>query len=863
MITLPEPLAPLREYPQFILYKLVPSKIPGKMDKIPISPYSGAAFPKDSGWQQNPDARAPFETASLLAGQLGPEYGVGFFFTPDDPFFFVDIDGCLQDGKWSPVANDLMTRLSGAAVEISQSGTGLHVFGKYAGSAPEHSCKNRQFDLELYTSGRFVALTGVNVIGSAGVDCTAALRDVINVYYPPKAGGVSTPSDWTTEPVTEYTGPEDDDKLIERALAARSVASAFGSSGGFKALWEADEDALGAAYPDQGGRTYDASSADQALAQHLAFWTGKNCERMLRIMQRSALVRDKWGREDYLARTILNAVSMQKTVYSIVKEDPPEQASGLKGTGPQAKYGLDVRNRKIVERPDLTDQLVQSTGPLSTSKFWIDNQDKTAEQIVEMVKPVESAAEPMGGTEGPEIVTGYQFLGPTQQIELFEGCVYIQDVHRVFIPSGSLLKSDQFNATFGGYDFTIKDSGGKTTRKAFEAFTESQVVRYPKAESMCFRPMLEPGALVEQDGRVLVNTYVPVTTRRMTGDPAPFLRHLSIVLPDQSDRNILLAYMAACVQHKGIKFQWAPLLQGVEGNGKTFFTRCVAAAIGDKYVHMPPAAEIGEKFNAWLFNTLFIGVEDVYVPEQRREIIEILKPMITNSRLACRAMQQDQVMRDVCCNFIFNSNHKDAIRKTENDRRFAVFYTAQQHANDIVRDGLAGDYFPDLYDWFNADGAAIVAELLHTYPIPEALNPATECHRAPKTSTTEQAIAASLGSVEQEIMEAIDEGRPGFAGGWVSSMALELLLRNKRKDGAIPINKRREVLKILGYDYHPGLKGGRVNRMVTPDGGKPRLFITAGHPAGHLTNGKEIARAYEDAQNLTAANAAKEAFGGE
>ena len=127
----------------------------------------------------------------------------------------------------------------------------------------------------------------------------------------------------------------------------------------------------------------------------------------------------------------------------------------------------------------------------------------------------------------------------------------------------------------------------------------------------------------------LVNTYWPVDIPRKVGDPTPFLNHLAKVLPDQRDRNILLYYMAACVQHKGIKFQWAPLLQGVEGNGKTLFTRCVSEAVGRRYVHFPPAQEIQEKFNSWLFNTIFIGVEDIYVPDQKREVIEILKPMIT------------------------------------------------------------------------------------------------------------------------------------------------------------------------------------------------------------------------------------------
>jgi hypothetical protein len=38
----------------------------------------------------------------------------------------------------------------------------------------------------------------------------------------------------------------------------------------------------------------------------------------------------------------------------------------------------------------------------------------------------------------------------------------------------------------------------------------------------------------------------------------------------------------------------------VEGNGKTFFSKCVARAVGERYSHWPKAKEIDNKFNKWL-----------------------------------------------------------------------------------------------------------------------------------------------------------------------------------------------------------------------------------------------------------------------
>jgi hypothetical protein len=449
----------------------------------------------------------------------------------------------------------------------------------------------------------------------------------------------------------------------------------------------------------------------------------------------------------------------------------------------------------------------------------------------------------------PVMRDGYQLLAADKQIELFKGCVYVAEVNRVFCPNGALLKSEQFNAMYGGYNFIMGDDGDKTTKKAWEAFTESQCLHFPKADSMTFRPGVEPGAIIEVDGWRYVNTYVPIHVRTIEGDVTPFMTHLSKVLPDQRDQTILLSYMAACIQYKGYKIQWAPLLQGVVGNGKTLFTRCVAYAIGERYTHMPPALEISEKFNAWLFNTLFIGVEDIYVPNNKLEMIETLKPMITNKRLARRAMQTDQKMHDVCANFMFNSNHKDGIKDATKDRRYCVFYSAQQEKIDLVRDGMTGDYFHRLYDWLNNhDGYAKVAHFLTSYAIPDEFNPTMSCQTAPETSSTAEAAQIGLGAVEQEILEAIDEGRTGFAGGWVSSKALDKLIDTMRKGNMIPRNKRRELMRTLGYDYHPHLKDGRVNNVIPIENGRPRLYIKQGHIHANLTSAAEIARHYAAAQ---------------
>ena len=814
-MTLPPALEYLARYDQFILWRLEPKRIAsdgkeyataalrkakyteaqiaklpegkGKPDKVPYNASgsrAGSALLSDN-W-------LPWATAATRADTLGEPYGVGFVLTADNDLFCLDIDGCAEpNGQWKPIVSELAGMLPGCAIEISTTGTGLHLWGRYRGDAPSHGKKNIPLGLELYTADRYIALGRPGVNGDAATDLTDALPAVIARYFARTAPGLGE-GDWQAQwenalqagVHADWNGFADDSELLKKARRSRSANALFGNTATFAQIWDANADKLSEVWPDERG--YDASSADAALAQHLAFWTGKDAARIDRLMRKSNLIRDKWeDRPDYLPRTILHAVSVCREVYSrFPKSDPT---------------------------------------PRDQAQF------------------------------NPELLAGMQYLPQAGLPEHFAGCVYILTLHKAFTRKG-LLKADQFRVAYGGYEFQM-DVDSKTTMDAWKAFTESRCVHFPQVTNAVFRPELESGAMIEENGETAVNVYIPVNTRRVVGDASPFLQHITKLIPDPKDYALLLSYLAACVQYPGVKFQWCPLIQGAEGNGKTLFTRCLIYAIGDKYAHMPPAEHISEKFNAWLFGKLFIGIEDIYVPGHKFEILNVLKPMITNDRLSQRAMQTDQAMGDNRANFIMNSNHRDAIRKTKNDRRFAVFYTAQQTERDMIDSGFmksnldATDYFPKLYAWLKADGYAIVNDYLRSYSIPDAYNPATECHRAPRTSSTEAALRESLGVVEQTIMEAVEEARTGFRGGWISSLWLGDLLRVTRLERFAPINRRKHILADLGYVPHPGLNDGRVTRVLLCDGGKkPRLFIRADSESAMLTDAQQIQGLYESAQ---------------
>lgn len=300
------PLHGLTPYRQFMLYQLVPdTEHPGKTHKYPVSPHTMriASAHDLLSWADLPTA------LTALAMAPSDQFGLAFVFTVNDPFWFLDVDNCYDGTQWSPIALELCNRFGAAALEVSQSGRGLHLFGQGVAPRPRRCKSAAGFD--LYTERRFVALTGTSIRGDINTNHDAALAELVPLYLPPDAAG--SLDSWTTEPVAEWHGPEDDDDLIEKILASRiTPGEAFGNKAGVVALWNADEDVLARAFPpDQGHAGYDASRADSALATHLAFWTGKNCERIERLMRRSGLAREKWDmRPQWLEDTIVKAAGL-------------------------------------------------------------------------------------------------------------------------------------------------------------------------------------------------------------------------------------------------------------------------------------------------------------------------------------------------------------------------------------------------------------------------------------------------------------------------------------------------------------------------------------------------------------------------
>lgn len=502
------------------------------------------------------------------------------------------------------------------------------------------------------------------------------------------------------------------------------------------------------------------SEADMALAASLAFWWGGDAKAIDRMFRRSGLMRDKWiERGGYYANiTIGKVLSTLSNVYSRPYNTEPQQLPGV------------------------------------TTDTALDG----------------------------EVIPPGEVMMLHEQQQYFKGCVYVADLGEVLTPSGVFMKPATFKSMYGGFTFEIGTDSFE--KNAYLAFTENRLHSYPKVITTMFEPELPFGEI--DPIRSAVNVYRPdPNVSAVEGDVTPFLLHLSRMIPDERDRRILLTWMAAVVQYPGQKFQWAPFVQGTEGNGKSMIGQILKRAVGPQYVHEPFSDDLANKFNDWQENKILIIVEELALGE-KADTMNNLKTWVTQKHIEMQAKGGKKMMRPNKANWIIFSNFQNGLIFTANDRRYCVFFTAQQSREDMVRDGMVDDYFPRLWNWLNNDdGYEKMTWFLRNYELDAEFSPVGTGHgaaRAPSTSSTGAAITASMGRLEMEIIEAVESGKVGFRGGWISSNAINQL----EKDLRLRMNgiKRKAALESLGY-----VLWGRSTTVVMAEGGtKPTLYCKAG-----------------------------------
>ncbi len=307
------PLA-LRERPQWVCWRY--EQRDGRWTKVPISAKSAmpASSTDPSTWTGFATALDAFQRDERLAG-------IGYVFAAGDPYAGVDLDDCIDEaGQLSPLATAIIESL-GSYAEVSPSGRGVKVFVRATLDGLDST--RRRFktidglplagikEVEIYDRARFFTVTGERLEGSPDSveDAQSSLGELHRrLSMPTSHSGRwerdARPLQAVKSVAWRETGSRlDDERLIELAQRAANGAQ-------FRALMDGD-------LSRHGG---DASSADLAFCNMLAFWTGKDPAQMDRIFRNSQLMRGKWdelrGSQTYGAITIARAIEDCTDVYT-------------------------------------------------------------------------------------------------------------------------------------------------------------------------------------------------------------------------------------------------------------------------------------------------------------------------------------------------------------------------------------------------------------------------------------------------------------------------------------------------------------------------------------------------------------------
>lgn len=341
--------AELKNLKQWGLFKLVYVPERDKNTKIPYNALNGekAKTNDSSTWTD-------FDTALAALDRNAKDFdGLSFFFA--NGYAGIDIDHVEPDIERfhsGDVEDNIVAEFINATrsyTEISQSGTGIHIIFK--GTIPGD--RRRKNNVEMYESGRFFALTG-KTVGASDHISKADITALYDKYF-----GVSNvvPMRKTELEPTNLSEFE----IIERAINSKSGTN-------FKALmyggWEQY-------YSSQ-------SEADLAMANYLAFWTGRDFAKMDTIFRQSSLYRPKWdakhGKTTYGVSTLNKAINDTNDVF-MSPEHPHVKKYNLDFLKTKATQKLPARS---YDDTGATDRMIDQFGSLIrysyiNKKFYIFN----------------------------------------------------------------------------------------------------------------------------------------------------------------------------------------------------------------------------------------------------------------------------------------------------------------------------------------------------------------------------------------------------------------------------------------------------------------------------------------------------------
>lgn len=269
----------------------------GRLEKFLIDVHTGKFAESD-----NPKTWTDFDSACEYAKEHG---GVALAYALDgkDGIACIDLDKCIgEDGKRTPLAEEVLSKCGRTYIEHSLSGKGLHIFGRTKGADLRSFSKDG--DMEYYQGGQFIAMTGDNIGGKELADFdTPEMKALLERKLERR-------TEWTNVGKGEAGLTQMDDReLLEKAFSAKNG------------------DTVRRLYNGEDLRN-NHSNSDMSLMNYLAFYSGGNVEQMTRIFATSGLYRPEKDASYYEHTAIKAAKDTPHYTPPKAPAQPPKSSGG-------------------------------------------------------------------------------------------------------------------------------------------------------------------------------------------------------------------------------------------------------------------------------------------------------------------------------------------------------------------------------------------------------------------------------------------------------------------------------------------------------------------------------------------------------
>ena len=286
----------MRNKSNWVVVRTRENKDTGRLEKFLIDVHTGKFAESD-----NPKTWTDFDSACKYAKEHG---GVALAYALDgkDGIACIDLDKCIgEEGKRTPLAEEVLSKCGKTYIEHSLSGKGLHIFGRTKGADLRSFSKDG--DMEYYRDGQFIAMTGDNIgyKGLADFD-TPEMKALLERKLERRR-------EWTNVGKGEAGLIQMDDReLLEKAFSAKNGDTV-------RRLYNGED------------LRHNHSNSDMSLMNYLAFYSGGNVEQMTRIFATSGLYRPEKPASYYEHTAIKAAKDTPHYTPPKAPAQPPKSAS--------------------------------------------------------------------------------------------------------------------------------------------------------------------------------------------------------------------------------------------------------------------------------------------------------------------------------------------------------------------------------------------------------------------------------------------------------------------------------------------------------------------------------------------------------